>query len=611
LDKITEKGYNLFLNRAVDSQENNCQGCAPSPLRNAWQKGGVATQSQPHRTASAWIRSLALFVTLLLVVILGIGALAVYHGLQDRARLAQKVAEEHYIAGLAHLENGEYELAIAELELTLRLMPDHQNAKEKLDEAKAKRAAQATPTLEVQKRVATDLFNQAQTFYQEGRWEDVILTLERLRALDPGYEPEAVKDLLFSTFRNQGLELVNEGRLEEAVRYLDKALDVKPGQEEVLKQRKLAALYLTAISYWGADWDKAIANFYELYNIEPDYLDVKQRLYDAYMNKGALYANQNQWCAAEDQYALALQIQPNQAGEQKRDEAHRMCLGATPTTAPAFVRKYVTRLPLGKMALPVYDPGREVYDIYVVYAEDMRWVRVVSSADQPRFSFDGKRIVFRSRQSQKPGLYATDIQGGNKTSITTSDEAGFPTWSPDGKRIAFVIYNIEENSWRIYIASADGRGETVQLVSGWAPSWGPKGNLAYTGCDEGGGNCGIRFTTDSNLGSPILITADPRDIGLAWSPDGTKIAYMSDHDGNWEVYTVGVPFPEVKRLTINEANDGLPVWSPDGQYIAFVSDRDGVWALYLMKPDGSEQTKVFDLGPKFPDWLDQSISWVR
>jgi TolB protein len=168
-----------------------------------------------------------------------------------------------------------------------------------------------------------------------------------------------------------------------------------------------------------------------------------------------------------------------------------------------------------------------------------------------------------------------------------------------------------QNTWRIYITPADGQGEVREVVAGWAPDWGPEGNLAYTGCDEGGGNCGIRFTTGANLGSPILITANPRDIGLSWSPDRTKIAYMSDNDGNWEVYTVGVPFPEVRRLTMNEANDGLPTWSPDGQHIAFVSDRDGVWALYLMNAQGGEQTKVLDLGPELPDWQDQSISWVE
>jgi tetratricopeptide (TPR) repeat protein len=546
-----------------------------------------------------------------------IGALAVYQGLRDRDRLAQQTAGEHYAAGLAHLENGAYELAVAELELTLRLVPDYRDAKEKLSEAKARLEAQATPTVEMEKQAAAELLHQAQTFYDEGKWDDVALALERLRALDSDYEPEVVKDLLFSTFRNQGLELVNEGRLEEALRYLDKALEVKSGQEDALEQRKLAALYLTAISYWGADWDKTIANFDELYNIRPDYMDVKQRLYDAYVSKGDLYADQGEWCAAEEQYALALEINPDQAGEEKRVKASQLCLVGTPTPAiastvsPTVIPEYAAGLPLGRIALPIYDEGREVYDVFVVYAEDMHWVRVASFADQPRFSPDGKRLAYRSRQSQKPGLYAMNIGGNNATSISPSDEAGFPTWSPDGGHIAFVIYDIEQNSWRIWITSADGQEKAVQLVSGWAPAWGPRGNLAYTGCNEGGGNCGIRFTTDVNLSSPVLITADPRDIGLAWSPDGTKIAYMSDHDGNWEVYTVGVPFPEVRRLTINQANDGLPAWSPDGQYIAFVSDRDGVWSLYLMKPDGGNQTKVFDLGPELLDWLDQSISWVK
>ena len=576
-------------------------------------EGGIATQTQPRRTAPTWLKGLALFVVLLLVVILVIGALGVYHGLQKRDRLTQETAEEHYAAGLTHLENGEYELAVAELELTLRLVPDYQDAEEKLGEAKDRLEVQETPTVEVQKQVAAGLFEQAQAFYAEEKWEDVVSTLERLRALNPDYEPEAVEKLFFTTFYDQGLELVNEGRLEEALRYLDKALELKPAQEDALKQRKLAALYLTAISYWGADWDKAITNFYELYSIEPDYIDVKQRLYDAYLNKGDLYTEQHEWCSAEDQYSLALEIQPDEAGEEKRVEASRLCLGVAPTPAIAstVVPEYTAGLPLGKIALPVYDQEREVYEIFVVYAEDMHWMRVASSADQPRLSPDGKRIAFRSRQSQKPGLYVVDIGGNNETSITASDEAVSPTWSPDGKRFAFVIYNLVQNSWRIYVTPADGQGEAMQLVSGWAPAWGPSGNLAYTGCNEGGGHCGIRFTTDDNLSSPVLITADPRDIGLAWSPDGTQIVYMSDHDGNWEIYTVGVPFPDVRRLTINEANDGLPAWSPDGQHIAFVSDRDGVWALYLMKPDGSDQTKVFELGPELPDWLDQSISWVR
>jgi tetratricopeptide (TPR) repeat protein len=539
---------------------------------------------------------------ILLPVVTGsIFVIGVVRGRQDHARLTQETAEQHYIAGLAHLENGEYELGVAELEQTLRLVPGYRDAAEKLSEAKVKLQAQATPTADVQRQVAADWLSQARTLYDEGKWDDVIHTLERLRALDPDYERQAVEELLFATYYGQGLELVNEGRLEEALRYLDKALEVRPAHEEVQAQRKLAALYLTAISYWRADWDKAIANFYELYSIEPDYMDVIPRLYEAHMSKGDLYADEGEWCSAEEQYSLALEIQSDEAGEEKRVEANQLCLGIAPTPAiantvsPTTVPEHANSLPLGKIALPVYDKESGSYNIFVLYAKDMHWVKTVSQADQPSFRPDGQRIAFRSRQSQKPGLYAIDVDGSNETSITPSHEAGFSSWSPDGKRIAYVIYDVAQNSWRIYITPADGQDKARQLVAGWAPSWGPKGNLAYTGCNEGGGNCGIRFTTDENLGSPILITADSRDIGLAWSPDGTRIAYMSDHDGNWEVYTVGVSFPEVRRLTMHKANDGLPAWSPDGQYLAFVSDRDGVWALYLMDPDGQDQT----------------ISWVK
>jgi len=66
------------------------------------------------------------------------------------------------------------------------------------------------------------------------------------------------------------------------------------------------------------------------------------------------------------------------------------------------------------------------------------------------------------------------------------------------------------------------------------------------------------------------------------------IAFQSNRDGNFEIYTMREDGSGQMRLTDNKANDISPAWSPDGSRIAFASDRDGAWDIYTMKPDGSD-----------------------
>jgi beta propeller repeat protein len=92
---------------------------------------------------------------------------------------------------------------------------------------------------------------------------------------------------------------------------------------------------------------------------------------------------------------------------------------------------------------------------------------------------------------------------------------------------------------------------------------------------------------------------------------GDKIAFMSNRDGNWEIYLMNGDGSGLKRLTNNAANDGLSVWSPDGRNIAFVSDQGGAWAVWAMSPDGSNRRKLFAIGGgglAF-DWQHERISW--
>lgn len=107
---------------------------------------------------------------------------------------------------------------------------------------------------------------------------------------------------------------------------------------------------------------------------------------------------------------------------------------------------------------------------------------------------------------------------------------------------------------------------------------------------------------DSDPMNEIQLTHNEDDDVLSdWSPDGSKIAFSSDRDGNLEIYVMDVDaalqnegYGSVQRLTNHEGEDMLPAWSPDGNKIAFSSDRDGDWEIYIMQADGTDIRQLTD-----------------
>jgi Tol biopolymer transport system component len=73
----------------------------------------------------------------------------------------------------------------------------------------------------------------------------------------------------------------------------------------------------------------------------------------------------------------------------------------------------------------------------------------------------------------------------------------------------------------------------------------------------------------------------------ALSPTGTRIAFASNRDGDYEIYVMNSDGSGVTQLTFNASNDSCPRWSPDGTKIAFHSDRDGNEEVYVMNRNGS------------------------
>ena len=116
------------------------------------------------------------------------------------------------------------------------------------------------------------------------------------------------------------------------------------------------------------------------------------------------------------------------------------------------------------------------------------------------------------------------------------------------------------------------------------------GRIAFV--SERDGNKEIYVMNADGTGQTRLTNNQAFENDPAWSPDGSKIAFGSDRDGNGEIYVMNADGTGQTRLTNNSAEEWYPAWSPDGSKIAFQSDRDGNGEIYVMNANGTGQTRL-------------------
>jgi Tol biopolymer transport system component len=166
-----------------------------------------------------------------------------------------------------------------------------------------------------------------------------------------------------------------------------------------------------------------------------------------------------------------------------------------------------------------------------------------------------------------------------------------------------------------YHTSADRNGSIPgqnawNLVAALGVSRAPDNTLARASDRDTGGATFEIYTMNANGTGVTRLTNNSVNDGMpSWSPDGSKIVFDSERDGNSEIYVMNADGSNPTRLTNNPAGDFDPTWSPDGQQIAFVSERDFNREIYTMNADGSSQTNrsnnfAFDADPDWsPDGL--------
>lgn len=168
-----------------------------------------------------------------------------------------------------------------------------------------------------------------------------------------------------------------------------------------------------------------------------------------------------------------------------------------------------------------------------------------------RYSGGAGRLAFATDLSGSYQIGVLDMKTGDVVLLTSSPEPGDvePRWSADGDKIYFVSGRDQSVGYAIYTMQRDGSNQ-----------------------------------------KPLVQVPGRNTInaGFALSPDGKQAVFHSNRDGNFDIYLVDITGDNLRRLTNHPSNDVTPIWSPNGTKIIFASDREGnEYQLFEMDADGS------------------------
>jgi Tol biopolymer transport system component len=212
----------------------------------------------------------------------------------------------------------------------------------------------------------------------------------------------------------------------------------------------------------------------------------------------------------------------------------------------------------------------------------------------------GASNILKIEPSIGKDLYSSETGGGLSS----------PTWSSDGKRIAFIKMGADKQTWSLIIIPSDGTkcgdkyeclvkfGQGEQYRGG--VSWG-KENLLTIGYNTSAAPDVYTIYADGQ-GARNLTNNPADDIAPVFSPNGAMIAFTSNRDGGqWHIYVMNADGSNVRRLTDGKM-DVTPTFSPDGNWIAFASTRGGQFDIWMVDIHGGNLTQITKTGGDHPSW---------
>jgi Tol biopolymer transport system component/serine/threonine protein kinase len=262
--------------------------------------------------------------------------------------------------------------------------------------------------------------------------------------------------------------------------------------------------------------------------------------------------------------------------------------------------------PDGKHLCFIRAPSSGVTDLYVMALDGSETRRltfdsrdIVSAAWTP----DGQSIVFSSNRSLGYALWRVPLSGGTPTRLPgIGAGASDPSFSRDGRRMAFAQFFLDTNIWRVRmrepgVPAGAPRKLIISTQYDSSAQFSPDGTrVAFRSSRSGSHEIwiadseGLHATRLTYFGGPL--TGTPR-----WSPDGRWVAFDSRPEGQADIF-IANPDGGVEpiRITHERSEDVVPSWSRDSKWIYFASNRSGAWQVWKAPAAGGPAEKVTQQG---------------
>jgi len=224
--------------------------------------------------------------------------------------------------------------------------------------------------------------------------------------------------------------------------------------------------------------------------------------------------------------------------------------------------------------------------------------------DNPAWSPDGKRIAFIRRFTNAPqtsDVYLMNADGSNVVRRTTGGQYYSVTWSPDGRSLAVDAPSGGDSS-NILTMSSDGDGPaTVFITNAASPSWSPDGKqIAYAHGTGYYDNAQIYVrNADGTSAHRVMPDSVGWNWGAAWSPDGKKISFTRCV-GSCSIYTVELS-SSVVTLVSSAVGSQAASWSPDGRWLALTMYSGNTPSINYVPSAGGNPRLILS-GAFFPSW---------